>query len=222
MGYSEIIKSIPGLVSYMPLDNAHRAKDVVNNVEGKVHGNVRFDAHGAHFDGKSWIEFPDSPHFSPATSKEFTQVHFVTITDWHRQSNNGSYVHYMGKGSAHHHEWTCRYYVDGGGGEAAARKRRTSFYSFNPGGGLGAGSYTQHSTDLHNERMMAGQINAKGSGRFPGWTKQWRNAKQEDQDMLGTTSSRGAPRPRWGSGRAVTTPGSWSARCAGLRSSTAS
>lgn len=180
------LKSIAGdaLTHYYELDDANKAKDLVGHLDGKVHGGVQFKPDGAHFDGKSWIELPDHADFSAATTKEFTQVHFFEVTDWKHQSHNGEYVHYMGKGAPHKHEWTCRYYIDGGGGEAAQRRRRTSFYVFNPDGGLGAGSYVQDADASAHERMMTGVIYAKGSGSHPGVSRQYQNGVKKDEDKL--------------------------------------
>jgi hypothetical protein len=185
MGYLEIIKRIPGLVAYMPLDSAHGPKDIINNTTGIVHGNVRFAADGAHFDGASYIEFPDKPYFSPVGvgTKQFTVVVFQTVDDWTRVSHNNEYIHWMGKGRAGGHEWTFRIYKDGGGGEAASRRRRTSFYSYNPSGGLGTGSYFQDEGDGPGvERCIAGQISLEGSGATPGFTRMVKNGVQRDQD----------------------------------------
>ena len=186
MTFLDQLKDIAGdsLTHYYELDDTSKAKDLVGSIDGKVHGSVRFAADGAHFDGKSWIELPDHRDFSAGPTKELTVLAFLDVKDWTKNSHNGEYVHYMGKGSPHKHEWTCRIYMDGGGGEASARRRRTSFYAFNPGGGLGAGSYVQDATASNHERMMTGVIYAKGSGSHPGVSRQYQNGVKKDEDKL--------------------------------------
>ena len=187
MTFLDKLRNIAGdsLTHYYELDGTNKTNDLVGSVNGKVHGRVHFRDDGAHFDdGKSWIELPDSPDFSAGPTKELTVLAFVEVKDWTRASHNGEYVHYMGKGHSHAHEWTCRIYMDGGGGEASARRRRTSFYAFNPSGGLGAGSYVQDAEASKHERMMTGVIYAKGRGSHPGVTRQYQNGVKKDEDQL--------------------------------------
>ena len=86
---------------------------------------------------------------------------------------------FLSKGAAGAHEWTARYYFDGGSGEAASRPRRTSFYSYNPAGGLGAGSFVQDSVASNSERLLVGAISTR-----TGSTYQFQNAVQKDKDAL--------------------------------------
>lgn len=189
MSFHDAIMAMPGLTAYMPLNSAYGAKDIVNNTDGIVHGNVAFKADGAHFSG-GWIEFPDAPYFSPAATgtKQFTVLCFQTVDDWTKGSANNEYVNWLGKGNpTAGHEWTFRYYIDGGGGEAPARKRRTSIYSFNAGGNLGTGSYFQDLADGNGvERFIAGSISTEGTGTAPGIVQIFKNAVLRDADLEST------------------------------------
>ena len=190
--FLETLKSVGGLSHYYALDNATKAQDLVGDIDGKVHGRVRFRADGAHFDGTSWIELPDSPDFSAAGTgtKGITILAFMTVTDWSAGSHNNEYLHWLGKGRSRAHEWVFRTYVDGGGGEAPQRKRRTSFYAFNPQGGLGTGSYAQTGHEKEGEeRMMGGSITTRGTGRYPGKTTITVNGVAIDHDPLSSYST---------------------------------
>jgi hypothetical protein len=177
--YLDVAKSIPGLTHLYALDATNKAKDLVGSLDGQVQGNVAFSGDKATFNGSSWIKVPSHRDFSAATTGEISVVAFMQVTNWTKQASNGEYVHWMGKGSPGSHEWTCRYYIDGGSGEAATRKRRTSFYAFNPAGGLGAGSYVQDATASATERLLVGAISTK-----TGSTYQFQNAVQKDKDAL--------------------------------------
>ena len=181
--FQDVILKIPGLTHYYPLNED--AKDVVGGVDGIVHGNVKFDGTWARFDGASSIELPDRNEFSAAgtAKKELSILAFQTVDDWTKRSANNEYVHWMGKGRSGAHEWVFRYYIDGGVGEAPARKRRTSFYNFNPSGGLGTGSFFQDSGDGNGtERVICGVVwgNAGNSGK----TQMWKNGQLRDTDLL--------------------------------------
>lgn len=183
--YTGLITGIPGLTHYYTFNDVDKARDLKGNINGIIHGAPKFTASGMVLDGNDWIELPDHADFSPATTKELTIVIYQTVNDWTKVSHNNEYIHWMGKGRSGQYEWTFRIYKDGGGGEAPARKRRTSFYSYNPSGGLGAGSFFQDEGDGPGvERIVGGQISAKGTGSYPGWTKMWKNGVVRDTDSL--------------------------------------
>lgn len=145
--YRTALSSVAGLTHYYPLTAASQARDVVGSVHGAVKGTgVTFSEKGATFTGKGYIELPDSDDFSVASKGGFTVLVDLTVDDWHG-AGASEYVHWMGKGVGGAHEWTFRHYVQGGTGEAGARQGRTSFYHFNPNGGLGAGSFFQDPMD---------------------------------------------------------------------------
>ena len=172
--FTDVITKIPGLTHYYPLDAANQARDVVGTVNGVNHG-ATFGTNGATFDGKSYIELPDNDDFSASSTGAMTVVVFNTITNW-KGAGASEYVHWMGKGVAGAQEWTFRHYVQGGTGEAASRQNRTSFYHFNPAGGLGAGSYFQD-PDGSTERMVSGTVDASN-------VAMWKNGVLRDTDSL--------------------------------------
>ena len=178
--YLGLLNSIPGLTHYYSFTGADGAKDLKGNVNGIIHGAPQFTAKGMVLDGNDWIELPDHADFSPATTGEITIVVYQTVSNWTKVSHNNEYLHWMGKGRSNQYEWTFRIYIDGGGGEAPARKRRTSFYSYNPSGGLGAGSFFQDEGDGPGvERIVGGQITTKA-----GVTRMYKNGALRDTDQL--------------------------------------
>jgi len=181
--FSGVIRSIPGLKHYYPLDAANQARDVVSGMHGINHG-ATFGSKGATFNGRSYIELPDHNDFSAATTGGLTVVVFNTVTDW-RGAKASEYVHWMGKGVSGAHEWTFRHYIDGGTGDAPTRPRRTSFYHFNPAGGLGAGSYFQDPDAAGVERVVAGAVDRTN-------TYMYKNGVRRDVDPLSAYNVRPA------------------------------
>jgi len=113
----------------------------------------------------------------------------LTVEFWMRpdtlrfpNTEGGNYVYVLGKGAPGHHEWYTRMHS-----RANPRKpNRVSGYSFNPRGGLGAGSYFQ-------DRVRAGRwihvvfvVNTRySSRRFPsGYTRIYKNGVRRDTDSL--------------------------------------
>ena len=89
----------------------------------------------------AYIEIPDYNAFSVPTTGQ------LSISVWMRpgtlnfpNDEGTGYVHWLGKGVANQQEWTLRMYS---ADNIEGRANRTSFYLFNLGGGLGAGSYVQ-------------------------------------------------------------------------------
>ena len=153
--FTDNIKAVPGLTHYYPLTTD--ARDVVGAQHGVSTG-VSFVNGKAIFNGAGSINLGDSPDFSVATKQAMTILVFLTVDDW-TGAGASEYVHWAGKGKANAHEWTFRHYVRGGTGEAATRQGRTSFYHFNPAGGLGSGSYYQDPTYPVRERMIVATAN---------------------------------------------------------------
>lgn len=174
--FKEAVASIPGLTHYYPLNGAYGTNDAgPKDLNGVNHGAV-FTNHEAVFDGKSYIELPDHNDFSAATTGQLSIVVFLAITNW-KGAGATEYVHWMGKGKSGAHEWTFRHYVDGStAGEAPQRQGRTSFYHFNPSGGLGAGSFFQDSEDTI-ERMIVATVDRTNVAI-------WKNAVMRDTDAL--------------------------------------
>jgi hypothetical protein len=96
------------------------------------------------FDGRTtYIEIPDAPDFSIATTGE------LSIAAWIRPdtlsfpvSQNTGYVHWMGKGAAGQQEWVFRMYNETTTDDPQ-RPNRISFYVFNSDGRKGIGSHFQ-------------------------------------------------------------------------------
>ena len=178
--YLGLLNSIPGLTHYYALNNVSKAQDLKGNVHGTARGNPQFTASGMVVKGSDWVELPDHADFSAATTGEITIIAYQTVGDWTRLSQNNEYLHWMGKGRSNTYEWTFRHYIDGGGGEAPTRHRRTSFYAYNPSGGLGAGSFFQDENDgVGVVRIVGGQISTKS-----GTTKMYKNGVLRDTDKL--------------------------------------
>ena len=90
-------------------------------------------------DGKaSYVEIPDDPAFSIATSGQG-----LTVEAWMRPDTlefpgetKDPYIHWLGKGEPSQSEWAFRFYT-----HTSTRPNRLSAYSFNLAGGLGSGAY---------------------------------------------------------------------------------
>jgi len=90
-------------------------------------------------DGKaSYVEIPDDPAFSIATSGKG-----LTVEAWMRPDTlefpgetKDPYIHWIGKGELPQSEWAFRFYT-----HTSTRPNRISAYAFNLAGGLGSGAY---------------------------------------------------------------------------------
>jgi hypothetical protein len=96
------------------------------------------------FDGiDDYIEIPDSPDFSVATTGQLTVAAWIrpdVLTFPHAQGTG--YVHWLGKGEPHQQEWGLRMYNEQTT-DVPPRSNRISFYVFNLAGGEGIGSHFQ-------------------------------------------------------------------------------
>ncbi|WP_051367106.1 LamG-like jellyroll fold domain-containing protein [Hamadaea tsunoensis] len=114
----------------------------------------------------------------------------ITVEAWLRpdvlqfshQESTG-YVHWMGKGTTGQHEYAARMYSLT---NSESRPNRISGYSFNLGGGLGAGSYFQDTVTAGQWIHYTLVINTTNvSGAYPtGYTKIYKNGVLRDQDSL--------------------------------------
>jgi hypothetical protein len=171
-----VIFKIPGLTHFYPLNQVTGSDDVIGNDDGTNHG-AEFTDQGAVFDGHSYIRIPDNDDFSVTTTGKLTVVALLTIKDWHGSDPESTqYVHWLGKGKGNWHEWVFRHYVQDAPGEAAERQGRTSFYYFNPQGGLGAGSYFQD-RQATTERLIVGEVDRSQIAI-------WKNGVKRDDDPL--------------------------------------
>jgi hypothetical protein len=174
--YLTVLRTMPGLTHYYPLDAANQARDLVGTVNGSLKGTgVTFSDRGATFTGKGYIELPDHNDFSVATKGGFTVLVDLTVDNWHG-AGASEYIHWMGKGVSGGHEWTFRHYVQGGSGEASSRQGRVSFYHFNPSGGLGAGSYFQDAMD-NSEHVVSATADLRQ-------VQMYKDGKLRDTDLL--------------------------------------
>jgi hypothetical protein len=114
------------------------------------------------FDGvKTFIQVPNIPEYSVATAGVLTVSAWIRhdVEDFPHSESTG-YVNWMGKGTEYgangDQEWECRMYGEKTT-DCPRRPHRTSFYVFNPEGGLGVGSYVQDETVvLHAWRHIVG------------------------------------------------------------------
>jgi len=119
-----------------------------SNINGTIHNAVltpdRFGRPDCayQFNGMdSFIELPDNDVFSVSTTGQMSiSVWLRPDTLMFQKWESTGYVHWMGKGQSGAHEWVFRMYNLT---NEENRPNRTSFYLFNPAGGLGAGSYVQ-------------------------------------------------------------------------------
>jgi len=172
----KVILRTPGLTHFYPLDSTFGPDDAVGHLNGVNHC-VTFTEDGAVFDGRSHISIPDNDDFSVTTTGHLSVIAFLTIDDWRgSRPHSTQYVHWLGKGKRSWHEWVFRHYVRGASGEAAQRQGRTSFYYFNPEGGLGSGSYFQD-LQLTSQRFIVGTVNMRRIAI-------WKNGVKQDEDPL--------------------------------------
>jgi hypothetical protein len=107
------------------------------------------------FDGiDDYVEIPNLRCYSVDHTWEFTIAAWLRadIDDFPAPESEREYVHWLGKGEGNHcggtQEWVCRMYSLHTPHEDPPRPKRTSFYVFNPQGGLGVGSYVQPATPV--------------------------------------------------------------------------
>jgi len=128
------------------------------------------------FDGLGgYVEIPDSPDYSQPTNGGLTVEAWLRPDSLAMPNVEGSgYVHWLGKGEPHRHEWVARMYQ---AGNTEGRANRISFYAFNLSGGLGAGSYFQDPLAGGLWLHVVGRIDAISTSIF-------RDGDQRDTDPL--------------------------------------
>src|SRR5215472_406063 len=95
------------------------------------------------FDGiDDYIEIPDSPDLSLATTGQLTVSAWIRPDVLTFPNSEKGYVHWLGKGETRQREWVFRMYNEQPT-DNPPRPNRISFYVFNPAGGEGIGSYVQ-------------------------------------------------------------------------------
>jgi hypothetical protein len=141
--------SIPTLGLVARYDFNGNANDSVGGHHGAIHGATptsnRFTngSSAYSFNGtNAYIEIPDHSVFSISTTRKFSMSVWMrpgTTTFPEVEGGPGAtnYVYWMGKGVPDQHEWACRMYNLH---NSENRPNWISFYVFNLGGDLGAGS----------------------------------------------------------------------------------
>lgn len=107
------------------------------------------------FDGiDDYVEIPNMRCYSIDHTGEFTVSAWLRadVDDFPTPERDRDYVHWLGKGEGSRvggsQEWVCRMYNLNTPHEEPPRPKRTSFYVFNPQGGLGVGSFVQPDTPV--------------------------------------------------------------------------
>lgn len=128
------------------------------------------------FDGLGgYVEIPDSADYSQPTNGALTVEAWLRPDSLAMPNVEGSgYVHWLGKGEPHQHEWVARMYQ---AGNSEGRANRISFYAFNLAGGLGAGSYFQDPLVEGLWLHVVGRIDSFSTSIF-------RDGDQRDSDPL--------------------------------------
>jgi hypothetical protein len=121
--------------------------------------------------GQTYLSFNGTSSFVEVASRPEYSVDFadaLTVAAWIRADveefptpeSGKLYVHWMGKGQnsgdAGDQEWVFRMYDKPAPEPGGDRSKRTSFYLFNPRGGLGVGSYVQEDVPVGTWRLIVG------------------------------------------------------------------
>lgn len=189
MGYMEVIKAIPGLTHYYPLNSTFQLQDQVGTAHGTNGAGAAAVTFGsttvnsttvdaARFQGAQYFNLPDHNDFSildtsPNPDRYSLHIHMHVIFDNFAggSGNNTEHYHWMGKGATGSTpvEWELRRYRSGGSGQAPDRPLRMSNYAFPSAGGSGAGDYIQPSPDgsdggLWSNMTLAEQVAMRTPG----------------------------------------------------------
>ncbi|MBB5867321.1 hypothetical protein F4553_000700 [Allocatelliglobosispora scoriae] len=136
------------------------------------------------FNGSSqYASIADGDYLSIPTTGRITVEAWLRpdVLQFAHQESTG-YVHWLGKGTAGQHEYTARIYSLT---NSENRPNRISGYSFNLGGGLGAGSYFQDTVTAGQWIHYTLVINTQSVSGYPtGYTKVYKNGVLRDQDSL--------------------------------------
>lgn len=131
----------------------------------------------ATFNGKNYLEIPDSNSLSPSTNGEKMTVAFwMNPATFNFTGENQGYVNLLGKGESGNQEWTFRLY-NATAFDGVSRSKRMSFYGFNLAGGLGAGSYFQDNLNTNEWIFVTGVIDGSN-------TNIYKNGVLRDTDPL--------------------------------------
>jgi hypothetical protein len=113
----------------------------------------------------NYVEIPSTVDYSIATTGELTIAAWIRPDTLNFSRSEGTgYVHWLGKGEGAgdvgEQEWTFRIYNRDDTTENPPRPNRISFYTFNPEGGLGVGSYFQDMLRAGDWMLVVGAADA--------------------------------------------------------------
>ena len=176
-----------GLVAFYPFSGSfeNSAGTVINPTEnqGATFAADRFgnENSSAYFDGnETYLEIPDNDVFSISTTGALTISVWVSPEVLNFQkAEAGGYVHWMGKGMPHQHEWVFRMYNKDLSQGQENRPNRMSAYAFNLEGGLGAGSYVQEQVQENEWIHFVARYDVQANK-----ITLFKNGVQKDQDDL--------------------------------------
>ena len=110
----------------------------------------------------SFVEIVNRPEYSVDFADALTVAAWMCadVEKFPKPESGKLYVHWMGKGQhvgdIGDQEWVFRMYDKPAPEPDGDRSKRTSFYLFNPRGGLGVGSYVQEDVPLKSWRLIVG------------------------------------------------------------------
>jgi hypothetical protein len=113
----------------------------------------------------SSVEIPNRPEYSVDFAGALTVAAWMRadVEKFPKPESGKLYVHWMGKGqhvgNTGDQEWVFRMYDKPAPEPDGDRSKRTSFYLFNPRGGLGVGSYVQEDVPVKTWRLIVGVAN---------------------------------------------------------------
>lgn len=176
-----------GLVAFYPFSGSFENTTSTEIDPSENHGATfakdRFDNENssAYFDGnETYLEIPDNDAFSISTTGALTISVWVSPEVLNFQkAEAGGYVHWMGKGVPHQHEWVFRMYNKDLSQGQENRPNRMSAYAFNLEGGLGAGSYVQEQVQENEWIHFVARYDVESNK-----ITLFKNGVQKDQDDL--------------------------------------
>ena len=176
-----------GLVAFYPFSGSfeNTAATVIDSSEnhGTTFAADRFgnENSSAYFDGnETFLEIPDNDVFSISTTGALTISVWVSPEVLNFQkAEAGGYVHWMGKGVPHQHEWVFRMYNKDLSQGQEDRPNRMSAYAFNLEGGLGSGSYVQEQVQENEWIHFVARYDVQANK-----ITLFKNGVQKDQDDL--------------------------------------
>ncbi len=176
-----------GLVAFYPFSSSFENTTSTEIDPAENHGATfaadRFgnENSSAYFDGnETYLEIPDNDVFSISTTGALTISVWVSPEVLNFQkAEAGGYVHWMGKGVPHQHEWVFRMYNKDLSQGQEDRPNRMSAYAFNLEGGLGAGSYVQEQVQENEWIHFVARYDVESNK-----ITLFKNGVQKDQDDL--------------------------------------